>query len=195
MPETWLCVAHEKEIPDFAALATKGYTPLALGIGQFHALIRFSELAALQKPAAVILAGTCGALHEADVSRIFLCNHFAFSAVAGEETPDFLEQAFTTENPRQPLLPDLPSATVLQNYGVSLDAQKFAANAANIPAQYPRPILENMEAASLAVACNRLQIPFAAVLCVTNTVAADARQQWKKNFSSAGKLLRDALAG
>ena len=188
----WLCVAHEKEIPDLASLACPGWRVHAVGIGQFHSLARFTELLSKEKPEAVILAGTCGSLDKADVMRIYLCNHFAFPFVPNEEVPEFLEQNFATSLAAEAagLLP----ATVLQNYGVSLDAGKFIANTQKISAEFPRRVVENMEAASLALACKRASIPFSALLCVTNEIGPTARAQWKQNFRAAGEKLSLAFS-
>lgn len=189
----WLCVAHEKEIPDFAALANTSWRTHAVGIGQFHSLVHFTELLANEKPDAVVLAGTCGSLDKADVMRVCLCNHFAFPYVANEEVPEFLEQNFTTQSAAQAETAGLLPATLLQNYGVSLDAGKFLANTQKIPADFPRRAVENMEAASLALACKRLSIPFSAMLCVTNEIGPAARIQWKQNFRAAGEKLAHAF--
>lgn len=188
----WLCVAHEKEIPDFSELAKNGWRTHAVGIGQFHSLLHFTELLAGEKPEAVLLAGTCGSLDKADLLRICFCSHFAFPFVANEEVPEFLEQNFATYSVVETgaLLP----ATVLQNYGVSLDAGKFIANTQKIPADFPRRVVENMEAASLALACKRLSIPFSAMLCVTNEIGPTARAEWKQNFRAAGDKLAHALS-
>lgn len=188
----WLCVAHEKEIPDFATLAKNGWRTHAVGIGQFHSLLHFTELLVNEKPEAVLLAGTCGSLDKADVMRLCLCHHFAFPAVINEEVPEFLEQNFATrsvyENAK--LLP----ATVLQNYGVSLDAGKFIANTQKIPLDFPRRVVENMEAASLALACKHLSIPFSALLCVTNEIGPAARAEWRQNFRAAGEKISRAFS-
>lgn len=189
----WLCVAHEREIPEFTAFAKNGWLAHAVGIGQFHSLLHFTELLANETPDAVILAGTCGSLDKADVMRICLCNHFAFPSVANEEVPEFLEQNFTTQPAAQATTAGLLPATVLQNYGVSLDAGKFRTNTQKIPADFPRHWVENMEAASLALACKRLSIPFSALLCVTNEIGPRARAEWKQNFRAAGERLAQAL--
>lgn len=188
----WLCVAHEKEIPDFDTLAVDGWQAHAIGIGQYNALMRFTELLLRGKPEAVILAGTCGSANKADIMRTWLCHHFAFPAVQGEEVPEFLEQNFSTIPGVVPA--GLAAATVLQNYGVSLDARKFMANAEKIPPAFPRPVLENMEAAAIALACKRAGVPFAALLCVTNEIGPTARVEWKQNFRAAGEELKRRLA-
>ncbi len=188
----WLCVAHEKELPDLAALACPGWRAHAVGVGQFHSLARFGELLATEKPSAVILAGSCGSVEKADILQLCLCHHFAFPAVPNEELPEFLEQSFSTHPACEAA--GLMPATVLQNYGVSLDAEKFLAGSKKIPADFPRRLVENMEAASLALACKRRSIPFSALLCVTNEIGPDARAQWRKNFPSAGVKLARAFS-
>jgi nucleoside phosphorylase len=50
-----------------------------------------------------------------------------------------------------------------------------------------------MEATCLAQLCLKFTIPFTALLAVTNTIGADARAQWKKNFRRAGDELSAAL--
>lgn len=187
----WLCVAHEKEIPDFSALAINGWQTHAVGIGQFRSLMHFTELLVREKPGAVLLAGTCGAVDKADAMRIYLCNHFAFPTVANEEVPEFLEQNFFT-SPALAATGFAP-ATVLQNYGVSLDKEKFSANAQKIPPDFPKPFVENMEAASLALACRRAGISFSALLCVTNQIGPTARTEWKQNFTAAGEKLAHTI--
>lgn len=188
----WLCVAHEKEIPNFQEFSRNDWQTHAVGIGQFHALLHFAELLTKNKPDAVILAGTCGTPNKADVMRTYLCHHFAFPFVASEEVPEFLEQHFSTHPAYSAA--GFTQATVLQNYGVSLNAEKFHANTGKIPGEFPQPALENMEAASLALACKRFDIPFSALLCATNQIGPAARMEWKQNFRAAGEKLTHAIA-
>ena len=187
----WLLAAHEKEIPGFGSFRAGGWQPHAVGVGQFAALSRLSALLAGEKPAAILLVGTAGTTEPAAVGQLFAVQHFAYPSIAGENLPEFLERAFTTE----PALSvgGFSPATVLQNHGVSTDLTKFVSNAGYIPTNYPKPIIENMEAASLAQLCRGLKIPFTALLAVTNTIGPDARTQWKHNFRQAGEQLAKTL--
>jgi nucleoside phosphorylase len=187
----WLLAAHEKEIPGFENFAAGDWQPHALGVGQFASLAELSRLLAHARPAAILLAGTAGAIESRYVGQIFAVQHFAYPSIAGEELPEFFERTFTT----QPAIASggVPPATVLQNHGVTTDAAKFASNTGYIPPSYPKPIIENMEAASLAQLCRRMQIPFTALMAVTNTIGPDARSQWKRNFRQAGEQLAKAL--
>lgn len=187
----WLCVAADSEIPDLNRIIAAGWTKHVLGIGQFDALMTISRLLADQKPDGVILAGTCGTTNTADIGRIYACQHFAFPSVQKEDLPEFMEQSFSTVNAID--VANFSAATVLQNHGVSLDRLKFESNAIKIPQSYPQPIVENMEAASVALACKRSAIHFTALLCVTNEIGPNARTEWKKNFRSAGAKLAEAL--
>ncbi len=188
----WLVVAHAKEIPGFDDFSKGGFTPHALGVGQFDSLAEFARLAAAQKPAGVLLAGTCGSTGREDVFQAFQCQHFALPSVAHEELPEFLPRKVQTAEVVN--FAGLRRATVLQNHGISLDAEKFAQNTGYIPREYPRPILENMEAASLALYCRKLGIPFTALLCATNVIGPDGRREWKENFRKAGENLATLLS-
>ncbi|MFZ5628521.1 MAG: hypothetical protein ACOY5B_05295 [Spirochaetota bacterium] len=187
----WLLAAHEKEIPGFQDFNTPDWQPHAVGVGQFASLARLSALMAVERPSGVLLVGTAGATDAASVGQQFAVQHFAYPSITGEDLPEFLERAFTVEPALS--LGGFSPATVLQNHGVSTDLTKFVSNAGYIPADYPRPIIENMEAASLAQLCRRLQIPFTAFLAVTNTIGPDARMQWKQNFRRAGEELAKTL--
>jgi hypothetical protein len=188
----WLCVAHEKEIPDFTSFSAGGFKTYALGVGQFKSLARISELTAMEKPNGVVLAGTCGTTSIENVMQVFCCQHFAYPHIENEELPEFMEKVCETMAAINAV--DLRPATVLQNHGLSLNAEKFRLNTANIPRNYPHPILENMEASSLAFFCNERRIPFTAILCATNLIGSDARAQWRKNFPEAGSHLASALS-
>lgn len=188
----WLCVAHEKEIPAFSDFSKAGFTPYALGVGQFASLAEFSRLAAAEKPAGVLLTGTCGSLNKEDIFRVFECRHFALPYIAGEELPEFLPRAVETGPAAK--FNNLPRATVLQNHGLSLDSEKFMLNTGYIPPDYPKPVLENMEASSLALFCHARQIPFSALMCVTNKIGPEGRREWKENFKRAGAKLAEVLA-
>lgn len=187
----WLCVAHEKEIPGFQSFSKVGFTPYALGVGQFESLAAFAKLIAAERPEAVVLAGTCGTNDATEIFEIFSCQHFAFPKISGEDLPEFIPRAFVTES----ALPagQLPRATVLQNHGVSLDKEKFVFNSGYIPPEFPLPVLENMEAASLAMLCAREKIPFTAIMCVTNAIGPGARSEWRTNFREAGNRLAKEL--
>lgn len=188
----WLCVAHEKEIPGFRDFSKAGFTPYALGVGQFASLAELARLFSAEIPDGVLLAGTCGSLNKADLFRVFECRHFALPYITGEELPEFLPRAIETQPTVQ--FANLPSATVLQNHGLSLDPGKFMLNTGYIPPDYPKPILENMEAASLALFCYERRIPFSALMCVTNAIGPEGRREWKENFKQAGAKLAEILA-
>lgn len=188
----WLVVAHEKEIPEFREKRYGGFTAYALGVGQFDALAELSRLLATEKPAGIVLAGTCGSSHREDVFKIFQCQHFALPYIEHEDLPEFLPRATETEAAAE--FVGLPGATVLQNHGISTGLEKFSHNQRYIPADYPRPILENMEASSLALFCHKRSIPFTALLCVTNQIGPDGRRAWKENFKRAGEQLAEILS-
>jgi nucleoside phosphorylase len=188
----WLVVAHEKEIPGFYDFSKIGFTPYALGVGQFDSLAEFARLTAIQKPGGVLLAGTCGSTEKTDIFAIFQCQHFALPSIPQEELPEFLPRKVQTAEAVG--FSSLRRATVLQNHGLSLDAGKFTQNTGYIPPEYPKPVLENMEAASLALYCYKQGIPFTALLCVTNAIGADGRVQWKENFRAAGEKLATLLS-
>lgn len=187
----WLCVAHEKEIPGFQDFTKVGFTPYSLGVGQFESLATFAKLITVQRPEAVVLAGTCGTIDANHVFKIFSCQHFAFPKIAREDLPEFMARAFASEPAVTAV--KLPQATVLQNHGVSLDQEKFVLNSGYIPPGFPLPVLENMEAASLAFLCTKEKIPFTAILCVTNAIGPNARGEWKQNFKEAGSRLAKQL--
>jgi len=187
----WLLAAHEKEIPGFLSFRSQSWQAHAVGVGQFAALARLAQMLASNRPSGVLLAGTAGALDAAALGELFAVQHFAYPSIAGEDLPEFLERAFTCE-PAVALV-GFPPATVVQNQGVSIDPEKFVANTGYIPQHFPHPILENMEATCLAQLCLKFAIPFTALLAVTNTIGADARAQWKKNFRRAGDELSAAL--
>lgn len=187
----WLCVAHEKEISNFRNFTGVGFTAVPLAVGQFAALTEFTRRAAEEKPHAVILLGTCGALDAAHLGKIFSVQHFAYPSIAHEELPEFLDHYTAIE--KAIVVADLTSATILQNHGISLDAEKFIANQGYIPPTAPRPILENMEAATLAFACRALAIPFSAFVCVTNTIGPNGRAEWRQNFRTAGERLGEFI--
>lgn len=137
--------------------------------------------------------GTAGCLAGEERHRIYCVQHFAYPSIIGEELPEFLPRAFVS-TPVSGLGEFFP-ATVVQNHGVSLDAEKFLQNTHYVPPQYPCPILENMEAASLAWLCNQWELPFSALLYTTNTIGPDARTQWKEHYSTAGEKLAALLRG
>ncbi|MBV6492622.1 MAG: Futalosine hydrolase [Turneriella sp.] len=188
---TWLCVAHEKEIPNFENFNFLGVSRHILGVGHVNALATLSHLVAIEAPTRVLLAGTCGSLKEENHLRLFHATHFAYPSIAKEELPEFLPRSIKPQ-PAFDFL-NLPQATVVQNFGVSLDADKFLSNTHYVPDNFPRPIVENMEATALADFCAAKKIPFSALLCVTNAISPKGRKEWSKNFHEAGCILRDCL--
>ena len=187
----WLCVAAVSEIPDFHRLARGGFKTYALGIGQFDSLAALATLTASQRPDGIVLAGTCGSTEKENIFRLFQCQHFAAPKISDEELPEFLLHAVETKEAAA--FAGLPRATVLQNHGLSLSHEKFARNTGYIPPGYPLPVLENMEATSLAFFCHKQAIPFSALLCVTNAIGPDGRREWKENFRRAGEILAETL--
>jgi nucleoside phosphorylase len=185
----WICAAHPREVEGFAQLSSKEVRTLALGVGQHAALATFATEIQSQKPDAVILLGTCGAEEDVNLMKILKVQHFAYPSINDEELPEFLPRAWMTEDTGQTT--GLTRATVLQNHGISMTAAKFRANQKYVPENFPRPVVENMEAASLAAHCREQGIPFTALLAVTNVIGPEARQQWKENFRGAGLLLAD----
>lgn len=186
----WLVVAHEKEIPDLANLERTGWKVVVLGVGQFASLANFAHLAAKEKPSGVLLLGTAGAQNEKLIGKIFHCSHFTMPQIENEELPEIMEVTAATTPAIDAGL--FSSATVLQNAGVSIDAKKFEQNLGYVPPAFPRPVLENMEALSLALYCAKEKISFSALLQVTNAIGPEGRRQWRTNFKAAGVALRAA---
>jgi nucleoside phosphorylase len=189
----WICAAHPQEVEGFGQLSSRDVRTLVLGVGQYAALATFAAEIQSKKPDGVILLGTCGAEEDLNLMKILKVQHFAYPSISDEELPEFLPRAWMTENTG--FATGLTGATVLQNHGISMNAAKFRANQGYIPEHFPRPILENMEAASVSAYCRERDIPFTALLAVSNVIGPEARRQWKANFRDTGLALGEIAAG
>jgi len=188
---TWLLLAHNKEIEGFRDLGEKANNVRCFetGIGLFQAQFTLNMLLTqYAPPERVILAGTAGSFFRDDIFKLKHSHYFSLPHSCNEELPDFLEKEWQTipaiENTFEKNR-DNDLVTLFSTFGISVSAENF---------RFKKGIFwENMEALSLSYTCYKNKIPFSALICCTNQIGPDARVQWKVNFQKAGVILNDGL--
>jgi len=194
MKKIWIIAADKKEMENPASLAQDKEKPRQIslefhtcGVGLFESSYGFSNLLhSNARPDAVLLAGTAGSRDSGHIFKISLSNFFINTRFSFEEIPEFIPESWTTL-PIDGLqsIPHMLNVPVYSSFGISKSFDHFSNTMNNA--------WENMEALSLSYICYKMKIPFAALLCCTNQICPEGRNQWKQNYKKAGEILFKTL--
>ena len=160
-----------------------------VGVGPVVAGVRAAALVERHRPSAVVLVGSAGSYH----GDIPVCSAIASARLGMSWGVAALGLGYV---PRPPLpiegdagllgKLDLPAHDVLTVGAITTDPTLAARLADGWS-------VEHMEAFSVALACQRAQIPFVAVLGIANEVGPDAHVQWLTHRDAAQEAARNAV--
>jgi futalosine hydrolase len=171
--EPLIVAAHSSELTGISGeIVGVGLVEAALGAA--HVL---GTLCRPSCPPCVLLLGSCGAypgsgLAIGDIVSARACVLACAATAEGRAgLPEPIPRRVEVLG-----LPDHRTAVVATTVGITTDDALAAALAREAGAD-----VENLEAFSVARACARASVPFAALLGVTNLVGAGGREQWRAN--------------
>lgn len=162
----------------------------ALGVGPLRAAATMARLLAEERPEYVILIGSAGAYSRAHpIGAAFVC-----ASLGTLDGAAALGLAYSPLAPG-PLSADpalcarlrAPTARVLTVSAITTDLRLRDALASGWD-------LEHLEAYGAALACAAAQVPFAAVLGVSNEVGPAAHAQWTAHRGAAERAAQDVVS-
>jgi purine-nucleoside phosphorylase len=169
---------------------------VVVGVGPIPAAVNAAAVLARQPPRGVVLIGTCGSyIGGPPIGSVVVAQRTGWSAGVAAMGLGYVPR------PPQPVLSDaailesipahIPRVSVLTTAAVTTDptlANRLADGWA----------CEHLEAYGVAAACAALNVPFVAILGVTNVVGPDAHLEWltHRNHAqdAARAVARDLLA-
>jgi nucleoside phosphorylase len=171
----------------------------SVGIGLSAAAAGAALRAAAERPALVVLVGTCGVYEAAGVAagdvvvanRVELVEPCAIGALGGwTEIPQPVRLVYEASAEAAAAFEKAGAKLVgvATTLGVTVDDHVATEIARTTGAS-----AEHMEAHGVAAACAALGVPFVAVLGVANTVGSRARDEWKANHLRASRAVAPLL--
>lgn len=154
-----------------------------IGIGLVESALGMARVLA-QKPAAVLLVGSCGAYPGTGlaIGDVVLGTRFLLAAASGELGP-------IAKEARPPRLSrEGRAVTVASTLSITTDD-----DAARSLVRQTNAHVENLEAFAAARACEREGIAFAALLGVTNVVGRSGRSEWRANAADVAARVIAAI--
>jgi nucleoside phosphorylase len=161
-----------------------------LGVGPIVAAVRTAAVIARRRPARVVLIGTGGAyVGGPPVGTAVAASRLGWSYGVAALGLGYVPRPPAPIEPDPELLAalDLPRHAVLTTGAVTTDpdlAQRLADGWS----------VEHLEAFGVALACREAQVPFVAVLGVSNRVGPDAHVEWLTHRDAAQDAARLAIA-
>lgn len=202
-PQGLVLLAHPMEIPDYENFINfcknNNLAHTIIGVGANACICNFPAwLQKNPKPDWVLLLGTAGVLGKGNaLLKIYKVNSFCLPPYRFEQYPEIIEKTWTTAIPEILSNALMNSGTAFSGSGISVSMRHLKKTLLINPKkgnlEQSFAILENMEVGPISYICYKEKIPFAAVLCSTNIIGRDGRDQWKKNYREAGRKLSETL--
>jgi nucleoside phosphorylase len=185
---TLLVGAYAPELEGLAGV--QGALTRAIGIGLVEAAAGALEVMRELQPARVVLVGTAGAYPRAEmkIGSIVVARAAALIVRANEYAPSAMPQrasgdaSLADEIARAISAPVVDAASTLGITQTDAEAKRIEDIA-----------VEQLEVFALFRAAERLSIPAAAVLAVSNQVGAEARAEWRKHRAKCEAAAQDAV--
>jgi purine-nucleoside phosphorylase len=184
-----LLAAFAPELAGLDAAPPPGWRVATVGVGAISAAAETARLLAAERPARVLLVGTCGAYD----GRLLVGDALAASPVVATSLDELEGRAYRPEIERTRWeatwqLPEgfpvhavaVPPAITASEDG----ARRLAAVAA----------AEHLEASGVFAACHAARVPVAAALAVANRCGPEANAEWRASHARVSKALLSALA-
>jgi len=177
--------------PELAGLAgVQGALTRAIGVGVVEASAGALEVLRELQPARVILVGTAGAYPRAElkIGSIVVARAAQLIVRADEYAPSAMPQrasgdaSLADEIARSIGAPVVDAASPLGITQTDLEARRIEGAE-----------VEQLECFALFRAAERLSVPAAAVLAVSNQVGANARAEWRQHRAAAESAAQEAL--
>lgn len=153
-----------------------------IGIGLIEAALGIARVLRETSPKAVLLVGSCGAYSKHAIGDVVCAHEAVLGASQGALGP-------IPQRARPPKLARKETiALACSTLSITTDDEAARALAATTRAE-----IENLEVFAVARACEIANVPFAALLGVTNAVGASGRTQWRENAERVAKRVIAAI--
>lgn len=162
---------------------------VVLGVGPVVAAVSAGRLLAIERPEAVVLIGTAGSFVGGPaIGSVIASSRLGFADPLRAANIGYIPRLPPPVDGNAALLEriNLPTASVLTNLGVTTDPVVAARMGEGWA-------VEHMEAYSVACACAEQNIPFIAVLGITNYVGPHAHAEWLSRRFSVQAAVRELV--
>lgn len=185
--EIWILLAANFELEQFKELVQEIKTsatlrPIVCGVGHHQPLYNLEQyFLQIGKPQGLLLLGTGGSFSCPAIGESFVARQFFLPPFLYEQYPDLIKQDFSFE-----LLPQLQNKgynefSVFSSLGISISTNRFFAK---------EDLVENMEAYTIAFWAWQKKIPFNALLCTSNYIGKQGREQFQNNYQTCSQKLK-----
>ena len=174
------------EIEPLLAIAPKGVTCRAVGVGLVEAALGTARFIERERPEFVIFVGTAGAFTRAGVAigEVYAVNRVVLAEPPAAQFPEPMPRELSL----RVQLSGLPLASVATTLGITSSDGAAEELALRLGCD-----LEHLELFAVASACATANVPCACVLGVTNLVGSDGRAQWASNHRHVSARVADAV--
>ena len=184
MASSLLLAAFAPELAGLDAAPPPGWRVATVGVGAISAAAETARLLAAERPARVLLVGTCGAYD----GRLLVGDALAASPVLVTSVEELEGRAYRPEVERTRFeatwaLPDeFPVHAVAVTAAITA-SDESARRLASIAAA------EHLEASGVFAACHAAGVPVAAALAVANRCGPGANAEWRANHARVSRAL------
>ncbi len=183
-----LLAAFPPELAGLDAAPPAGWRVATTGVGAISAAAATARLLAEQRPARVLLVGTCGAYD----GRLVLGDLLLASAVIATSQDEVEGRAYRPELEQTRWEATWTPAVALPAHPVAVPPA-ITTSAEGARSLAALAAAEHLEAAGVFAACHAAGVPVAAALAVANRVGPDANAEWRANHARVSRALADAL--
>jgi nucleoside phosphorylase len=183
-----LLAAFPPELAGLDAAPPPGWRTATTGVGAVTAAATTARLLAEERPARVLLVGTCGAYD----GRLAVGDLLAARAAVASSLEELDGRAYRPEieTVRFEASWALPLALPLHDVVAPPAITRTADGARRLAGV---GAAEHLEVAGVFAACRAAGVPAAAVLGVANRVGPDANAEWRANHARVSRALVEAL--
>jgi nucleoside phosphorylase len=183
-----LLAAFPPELAGLDAAPPPGWRTATTGVGAVTAAATTARLLAEERPARVLLVGTCGAYD----GRLAVGDLLAARAAVASSLEELDGRAYRPEIEavRFEASWALPLALPLHDVVAPPAITRTADGARRLAGV---GAAEHLEVAGVFAACRAAGVPAAAVLGVANRVGPDANAEWRANHARVSRALVEAL--
>ena len=183
-----LLAAFPPELSGLDGAPPPGWRVATIGIGAVAAAAATARLLAEERPARVLLVGTCGAYD----ARLAVGDLLLAAAVLATSQDEVLGRAHRPELERTRWDATWTPAIALPAHAVAVPPA-ITTSAEGARALAALAAAEHLEASGVFASCHAAGVPVAAALAVANRVGPGASAEWRANHARVSRALVEAL--
>jgi purine-nucleoside phosphorylase len=188
VPRPLLLAAFPPELAGLDASPPAGWRVATAGVGAVAAAAATARLLAEERPARVLLVGTCGAYD----GRLAVADLLAARTAIATSLDELEGRAYRPrlERVRFEATWTLPAELPAHDVAVPPAITRTAEGAARLAAV---AAAEHLELSGVFAACHAAGVPVAAALAVANRVGPRAHEEWREHHARVSRALVEAL--